>query len=80
MPTSVTPNIQGKIVSRFNNMTTDKNGRAIGIGDRVQMDDCEYGTIESFGGLGVYVKMDFGHQVIDWALDQVALAEGETPS
>jgi hypothetical protein len=58
-------------------MTTDKNGRELSIGDRVKMDDSENGTIKSFGGIGVFVEMDYGHQIIDWALDQVELLEGE---
>lgn len=58
-------------MNKTHSLFRDKSGHPLDIGDKVQCDGSEHGTVTRFGGLGVYVKMDFGKDEIDWALNQV---------
>jgi hypothetical protein len=55
-------------------MNLDKNGYELYENDTVICDAGETGVIESFGGLGAYVKMDLDSEVIDWSLHQLEKA------
>ena len=52
----------------------DKNGYELSVGDTVLCDGDQEGTVDEFGGIGVWVRMSDDGEVLDWANEQVEKA------